>query len=58
MITVKQFAKRRGVSEMRVRQLLQERRIPGARKLGRDWILPDRPVIKPPRNPRGRPRAR
>lgn len=33
---------------MRVRQLLQGRRITGAEKLGRDWLIPDKIVIDPP----------
>jgi hypothetical protein len=47
-ITVKQGAKRLRVSEVRLRQLLQGDRIVGAHKFGRDWALPDRPVIDPP----------
>ena len=56
MITVKQFAEKRGVSTMRIRQFIAERRIAGARKLGRDWFIPDRAVVRPPANPRGRPK--
>lgn len=55
MITVKKAADKLGVNDSRVRQLLLEGRIKGARKAGRDWLLPDNPVIKPPSNPRGRP---
>jgi excisionase family DNA binding protein len=51
--TVKQAAKLLKLSEMRVRQLLQQGRIASAEKMGRDWVLPDKPVIAPPKNPRG-----
>lgn len=48
VITVRQAAKKLRVSEIRLRQLLASGRIVGARKFGRDWALPDRPVIDPP----------
>lgn len=48
MITVKQCAKRLKLSEIRVRQLLHQGRIVGAQKFGRDWAIPDPPVIDPP----------
>lgn len=53
MITVKQAAEKFGVSEMRIRQLLQEGRIRGAKKLGPIWVIPERAVIAKPKNPRG-----
>lgn len=56
MITVKQFADKRGVSTIRVRQFIAEGRIAGARKLGRDWLIPERAVVRASANPRGRPR--
>ena len=56
MITVKQFAERYGVTSLRIRQFIAEGRIAGAKKLGRDWFIPDRAVIRPPANPRGRPK--
>ena len=56
MITVKQFAGRHGVTTMRIRQFIAEGRVVGAKKLGRDWFVPERAVIKPPANPRGRPK--
>jgi excisionase family DNA binding protein len=55
MITVKQAAELLEISEMRVRQLLTQGRIRGAKKFGRDWALPSKPVISKPENPRGRP---
>lgn len=48
MITVKQAAKKLRLSEVRLRQLLLEGRIVGAQKFGRDWAIPDKPVINPP----------
>lgn len=58
MIAVKQFAARHGVTPLRVRQFIAEGRIAGAKKLGRDWFIPERAVIRPPANPRGRRRKR
>jgi len=55
MITVKQAAGLLGVSTMRVHHLLKERRIRGARKLGRIWGLPNTPVVQAPKRPQGRP---
>lgn len=36
-----EFARLHGISEQRVRQLLKSGRIPGARKIGRNWVVPD-----------------
>jgi len=56
MITVKQCARMLKVTDGRVRQLLMERRIVGAKKFGHAWMIPERVVIKAPAKPRGRPR--
>ncbi len=40
LITTKQAADELGVTDQRVRQLLAERRIVGAEKPGRDWMIP------------------
>ena len=58
-VSVTQFARREGVSRIRVLQLLAERRIPGARKVGRQWIIPDtaRIVRRTPGRPRKHSRA-
>lgn len=53
-LSVSQFAKRQGVSRIRVLQLLAERRIPGARKIGYHWIIPGAAAIV--RRASGRPR--
>jgi excisionase family DNA binding protein len=53
MITVKEAADILKLSDGRVRQLLSEQRIRGAKKVGRDWLLPDKPVISSPKKPRG-----
>jgi hypothetical protein len=58
MITVKQAAGLLGFSTMRVHHLLKQRRIRGARQLGRFWFLPDHPVVQPPKKPQGRPPKR
>ena len=50
MITVKQFADKHAVTTARIRQFIAENRIAGARKLGRDWFIPNRAVIRPPAN--------
>lgn len=39
-ITVKEYAVKHGVAERTVRQKLQGNKIPGAQKLGRDWLIP------------------
>ena len=49
--TTERAAEDRGVSPRRIRQLLRERRIEGAVKLGRQWIIPIPVVILPPPNP-------
>ncbi len=58
-VSVTQFAKREGVSRIRVLQLLAERRIPGARKIGHHWIIPSAAAIvrRAPGRPRKQPRA-
>jgi hypothetical protein len=56
MITVKQFADKHGVTSLRIRQFIAEGRIAGARQIGRDWFIPERAVVRPPANPRGRPK--
>lgn len=45
MITATDAAALLGVTPRRVQALCQQGRIRGARKLGRDWLLPDRPRI-------------
>jgi len=39
-ITVKDYAIKYGVAERTVRQKLQGNKIPGAQKIGRDWLIP------------------
>ena len=58
-VSVTQFAKREGVSRIRVLQLLAEHRIPGARKIGHHWIIPAAAAIerRAPGRPRKQPRA-
>ncbi len=60
ILNTKQAAARLGISRGRVAVLLRAGRIPGAQKLGRDWIIPDeaaleavavRPVGRPPKRP-------
>jgi excisionase family DNA binding protein len=55
VITVQQAAEQLGLTDSRIRQLLLAGRIRGARKVGRDWVLPNNPVIARPAKPRGRP---
>ena len=40
-------AKRLGVVQQRVRALLKKRRIPGARRIGRTWFIPEDFVVTP-----------
>ena len=39
-LSVAEYARRRGVTPARVRQLLMEGRLPEAQKIGRDWFIP------------------
>lgn len=48
MITVTQAAKKLHLSEDRVRKLLQEGRIVGAKKFGIMWAIPGEVKIDPP----------
>lgn len=57
MLTVKQAAKKLRVSAGRVRQLLVAKRVVGAQKFGRDWAIPDSPVIDPPLKVEHRPKG-
>jgi len=58
-VSVTQLAKREGVSRARVLQLLAERRVPGARKIGHHWVIPvaAKLVRRAPGRPRKRPLA-
>lgn len=56
MISVSVAATRLGLSRQRVALLCKQRRIPGARLLGRQWFLPDTPRITAP--PQGSPGPR
>lgn len=56
-MTTKEASKKWNISERRIRQLLQDRRIEGAFKNGNSWIIPidtikpvDRRIIKPEQN--------
>jgi hypothetical protein len=49
VITVKEAASVMQLSEQRIRLLCQQGRIAGALNLGRLWMLPNAPVIAPPR---------
>jgi predicted nucleotidyltransferase len=40
LVSSSEYARRKGISSQRVRQLLKEGRVPGARKIGRNWIVP------------------
>lgn len=54
MLTLAEAAARLGISVRRAQRLAQERRIKGARKMGRDWRVPDPPVVtEGRRGPRG-----
>lgn len=56
-VTIREAARRDGRAATTLRQLCLTGRVPGARKLGRDWIVPvdaeGRPVV--PRLKMGRP---
>jgi len=52
--TVEEYSLDSGVSQQRIRQLAAKGRIQGARKVGRDWVIPAGAVWD--RRPPGRPR--
>lgn len=47
MISITEAAKRLGISRQRLAILCKQRRIPGAKLIGRLWFLPDIPEITP-----------
>ncbi|MBI3375586.1 MAG: nucleotidyltransferase domain-containing protein [Betaproteobacteria bacterium] len=47
LISLPQFARRRAVSQQRIRQLIAAGRIPGARKIGRNWLISEPGTIAP-----------
>jgi hypothetical protein len=47
MIGTAAAAKRLGVNLQRIRALLTQRRIPGARRVGRQWFVPEDFEVKP-----------
>ena len=55
-LSVSQFASREGVTRARVLQWLAARRLAGARRIGRHWVIPAQAVIE--RRAPGRPRGR
>lgn len=54
MITLSAAAAKLGMSTARLRLLCTAERVPGAKKIGRDWFTPDEPRVKAPKH-RGRP---
>lgn len=48
LVSGPEFARLRGISEQRVRQLLKSGRIPGARKIGRNWAIPENALALEP----------
>jgi len=61
-LTTSEAAERLGVTPMRVRQLCQGGELPGARRRGRDWLIPVAAISvyqqnrRPAGYPAGRPR--
>jgi len=47
LILAAEAAQRLGVTPARIRQFCQQRRVPGARLIGRNWMLPDNFEVKP-----------
>lgn len=47
VITAQEAAEKRGVSIRRIQLLCRQRRIPGARYVGRVWLLPEDFTITP-----------
>ena len=47
MLSVAEAAKRLGYSKSHTRHLCASGRIRGAVRIGRDWVVPDPPEVKP-----------
>ena len=47
LITAAEAAAKLGITVVRLRVLCRERRIPGARLIGRTWMLPANFTVKP-----------
>ncbi len=57
-MTTTEAAAELGVTRARIRQFIAEGRLPGARKAGRDWLIP-RDALEPVRERKpGRPRSK
>jgi hypothetical protein len=56
LLTAADTAARLQVSLRWVQTLCKSARVPGARKVGRDWLIPAAVLPHIPRQPRGRPR--
>lgn len=55
LISTAEAAKRLGLSAVRVRELCLQRRIKGARLIGRVWMIPEAIEVTPgSRGPRGK----
>ncbi|MGV3721995.1 MAG: helix-turn-helix domain-containing protein [Actinomycetota bacterium] len=58
LLNAKQAAEKLNISTARVRQLAGQGRLPGAQRVGRDWVIPAEAVEKfeplPPHRPRKR----
>ena len=54
LLTLAELSQRDGRSIVYLRALCAAGRVRGARKIGRDWLVPERAVI--PRERRGRPK--
>lgn len=53
VLTTEEYAKKLGIDPSRVRRLCEAGRIPGAKKIGRDWIIPENAVpVAASRGPR------
>ena len=53
LISIQEAAAALGVSEQWLRQLARLGRVRGARKVGRDWVIPSPPRVLPSTRPRG-----
>ena len=51
MITVNEAAEKLGLAPLTVRKLCRKGQIPGAQKLGGNWVLPDDPIYSDRRVP-------